>query len=174
MHLTYYMRERLSLHAFLTVLAFSFLIGAGHVRAEKATPWTLKDVDGKTVNLSDYKGKIVVLNFWATWCPPCRAEIPDFTSLQKEYQGKGVVIIGLSVDTVQPSEVATFAKKQGMNYPIVMSTDEIAQKYGAADAIPVTIFIAPDGTIASTQVGMVDKDYLEKQVKALLPALAAH
>ena len=168
------MRARSFLHAFFTVLivAIGFLVCSSQVQAETATPWSLKDLDGKTVNLSDFKGKIVVLNFWATWCPPCRREIPDFVSLQKEYQGKGVVIIGLSVDSAQPSEVAAFVKKVGINYPIVMSSDEIAQKYGAGEGIPVTCFIAPDGTIASSQLGMVDKDYLETQVKKLLPSLA--
>jgi len=155
-------------------VGLGFLFLSNHARSETAPDWSLKDLDGKAINLSDFKGKIVILNFWATWCPPCRAEIPDFIDVAKQYQGKGVIIVGLSVDSIQPSEVAAFAKKAGINYPIVMSTDDLAQKYGAAEAIPVTCIIAPDGSIADKQVGMVSKDYLESNIKKLLPAVTAH
>jgi len=122
------------------------------------------------IHMADFKGKIVVLNFWATWCPPCRAEIPDFINLQKEYEGKGVIIIGLSLDSAAPSEVVAFAKKAGINYPIVMSTDEIAQQYGVKEGIPVTTIVGPDGAIVDSHLGKVEKGYLEAQVKKLLPA----
>jgi len=166
------MRARYSFYAFFTVIiaVLVFSLCASHAQAETAAPWSLKNLDGKTVSLSDFKGKIVILNFWATWCPPCRAEIPDFINLQKEYESKGVAIIGLSLDSIQPSEVAAFVKKQGINYPIVMGTDDVAQKYGVSEGIPVTCIIAPDGTIIDKHLGMVDNAYLEAQVKKLLSA----
>jgi len=171
LHLTC-MRSRYSLIASIALLlvGMGFLFLATQARAEMAPPWSLQDLNGKTVKLSDFKGKVLVMNFWATWCPPCRAEIPDFIEIAKEYHGKGVAIIGISMDSVQPSEVATFVKKAGINYPIVMGTDDVANKYGAVEAIPVTVIIAPDGTIVAQQVGMVDKDYLEGYIKKLLPS----
>jgi peroxiredoxin len=171
------MRTRYSLFVFLAALMAGLIFFSGSARAEAAPDWSLKDLDGKTVNLADFKGKIVVLNFWATWCPPCRAEIPDFISLEKEYSDKGVAVVGLSVDSIAPSEVATFVKKVGINYPILMSTDDAAQKYGkygVSEGIPVTVIIRPDGTVADSHLGMVEKGYLEDQVKKLLPDLAKH
>jgi len=154
------------------VSGLGFFISSCEARSETAPDWSLKDLDGKTVKLSDFKGKVIVLNFWATWCPPCRAEIPDFIDLEKEYASKGVAVIGLSLDSIQPSEVAAFAKNNGINYPIVMSTDEVAQKYGVSEGIPVTCIIGPDGKIADTHLGMVKKSYLEDWIKKFLPAVA--
>lgn len=153
-----------------------FVAGAGYFLSAKdsetkpAPAWSAQDLDGKTVSLSDLKGKVVILNFWATWCPPCVAEIPDFIDIAGKYQGKKVVVIGASVDSIQPSEVAAFARKKGMNYPIVMATPEMMESYGANVGVPVTVFIAPDGTIASTHLGMVDKAYLEDGIGKLLPS----
>jgi peroxiredoxin len=169
------MRQRFSSLVYLAVLIVGLgLFFSGQTRAETAPDWSLTDVDGKAIKLSDFKGKIVILNFWATWCPPCRAEIPDFIDLQKQYQGKGVEIVGLSVDSDPPAKVAAFAKKNGINYPIAMSTEDLAQQYGVTEGIPVTCIIAPDGTIADKHLGMVDKDYLEGWVKKLLPSVATH
>ncbi len=175
MHLIH-MRSRYSIFALFPVLlvGLGFFFFSNNARSETAPDWSLKDLDGKAIKLSDFKGQIVIVNFWATWCPPCRAEIPDFIAIEKEYRDKGVVIVGFSVDSVQPSEVAAFVKKAGINYPIVMSTDEIAQSYGVTEGIPVTCVIAPDGSIADRQLGMVSKDYLEGHIKKLLPAVTAH
>ncbi len=163
--------------SFLYLVAFVAGLGiflSVPARAETAPDWSLTDLDGKAIKLSDFKGKVVILNFWATWCPPCRAEIPDFIDLQKQYQGKGVEIIGLSVDSDPPAQVAKFVTKASINYPIVMSTEDLAQKYGVTEGIPVTCIIGPDGAIADKHLGMVDKAYLEGWVKKLLPADAAH
>jgi cytochrome c biogenesis protein CcmG/thiol:disulfide interchange protein DsbE len=157
----------------LTVCLGSALL-SGKTKAEMPPDWSLKDLDGKTIQLSDYKGKIVILNFWATWCPPCIAEIPDFIGLEKKYQGKDVVIIGLSVDEDPPAMVAKFVKKAGMNYPVVIATSEVTEKYGAENGIPLTLIISPDGTVTAKHLGIVTTDYLEGNIKKLLPASPAH
>jgi len=135
---------------------------------QPAPAWTLKDLDGKAVSLADFKGKIVVLNFWATWCPPCVREIPDFIAVQKEYQDKGVVFVGISVDSIQPAVVAAFVKKMGVNYPILLTTDDVSAKYGADEGVPITCVIKRDGTIAVKQVGLYEKADLESELKQLL------
>src|ERR1035437_6212521 len=100
----------------------------------KAPIFSLTGTDGKLVKLSNYKGKIVIIDFWATWCSPCRKGIPDLIELQKEF-GKKLVVIGISLDQ-QKSDVIPFMKKIGINYPVVYGTPEIAQLYGGVDAIP--------------------------------------
>jgi cytochrome c biogenesis protein CcmG/thiol:disulfide interchange protein DsbE len=171
-----YMHVRSSVFASLAVLlvGFSLLFFSAEAKDAAAPNWSLKDLDGKTVKLSDFKGQVLILNFWATWCPPCVAEIPDFIEVEKEYHGKGVAVVGISIDSIQPSEVAAFAKKRGINYPVLMSTDEVAAAYGADQAVPITVVIKPDGTIADKQQGMVSKSYLENQIAKLLPAAASH
>lgn len=166
------MRSRFSIFTLglVLIVGLGFFFFSSEARSEIAPAWSLDDLQGKPVKLSDFKGKIVVLNFWATWCPPCVAEIPDFIEIEKEYRGKGVAVVGVSIDSLQPSEVAVFVKKAGINYPIVMSTDEVTTKYGADDGVPITLIIRPDGTIADKHLGIVTKDYLEGHIQKLLSA----
>ena len=131
------------------IVGLVFLSIASHVRADAAPSWSLQDLNGKTINSSDFKGKMVILNFWATWCLPCRAEIPDFIEMAKQYQDKGLVIIGISLDSVQPSEVAAFVKKAGINYPIVMGNQDVAAAYGGIEAIPTTFVIDAKGKLSA-------------------------
>jgi len=136
--------------------------------APSAPAWTLKDLDGKTVSLADFKGKVVVLDFWATWCPPCRAEIPHFIELQNELKDKGVTIVGVSLDSTGPADVAQFAKTNGMNYPIVMGDEKTATAYGADQGIPTTVVIDGKGNIVATHLGLTDKDTFESDIKKAL------
>jgi cytochrome c biogenesis protein CcmG/thiol:disulfide interchange protein DsbE len=141
----------------------------GEAAPSKAAPdWSLPDLAGKTVKLSDFKGKVVILNFWATWCPPCLAELPDFIAIQKEYQDKGVVVIGLSVDSIQPSQVAAFVKQKGINYPVVMCTEEVAEAYAPDGIIPATFIVDQGGKVVASHSGMVTNDYLEGYLKQLV------
>jgi cytochrome c biogenesis protein CcmG/thiol:disulfide interchange protein DsbE len=153
--------------------ALLFVLGAGTVLAAPLDPgadapdWKLQGLDGKAVQLSDFKGKVVVLDFWATWCPPCRAEIPSFIALQNQYRDKGLVVVGVSLDD-GPGVVSSFAKAQGMNYPIVMGNDNVAAQYGDIQAIPTTFVIDRTGKVVAKHEGGTDKDTFEGEIKKAL------
>jgi len=126
----------------------------------KAPEFTLEDLNGNKISLSDLKGKVIFLNFWATWCPPCEAEIPHFIEVYKEYKDQGMEIIGISVDSAGPKSVIKFAEKYKINYPVVMYTLDIIKGYRPGNAIPVTIIIGPNGKIRHKKVGYTEKKYL--------------
>jgi peroxiredoxin len=133
----------------------------------KAPEFALKSINGKNIRLADYKGKVVILDFWATWCPPCRKGIPDLVSIQKEFP-KDVVIIGISLDTDTKMEVPAFVKSQGINYPIVFGTEALVKQYGGVEGIPTTFVIDKKGNIADIHVGLVPKVQFTDKVKELL------
>jgi peroxiredoxin len=139
----------------------------------KTTPanfsFTLKDMAGKDVRLADYKGKVVLLDFWATWCGPCKVEIPAFVDLQTKYRDQGLVVLGLSVD--DPVEkLKPFADKFKMNYPVLVGRDreDVQEAYGPIWGIPMTVVIGRDGNICKKHMGMATKEQFEKEIKALL------
>ncbi|MEO5719116.1 MAG: TlpA disulfide reductase family protein [Chthoniobacterales bacterium] len=137
--------------------------------ANRVAPgWELKNLEGKPVKLSDFKGKVVVLNFWATWCPPCRREIPDLVALQKQYAGKGLVIVGVSLDEGGPATVTPFVKKMGINYPVVMGDQKTAAAYGGIEVVPTTFIIDKTGRIAAVRQGGADRATFEAEIKPLL------
>lgn len=136
--------------------------------AAPAPDWTLNDPDGKTVRLSDFKGKVVILDFWATWCPPCRAEIPGFVALQKKYGAQGLTIVGISLDTAGPSVAKPFIRRLGMNYPIVIGDETIADKYGGVSVIPTTFVIARNGNIVASHQGFTSQTDFESEIRPLL------
>lgn len=141
---------------------------AGNLQADPAPPWALQDLRGKTVNLSDFRGKVVVLDFWATWCPPCREEIPHFVDLQKQYGGQGLAVVGVSLDDVGPDAVADFVKKNNVNYTIVMGNGDVTERYGHIQGIPTTFVIDRDGNIVSKHAGFTEASVIEGDVKKLL------
>ena len=135
----------------------------------KAAPdFSLLDVNGTSVKLSDFKGKTVVLNFWATWCGLCRKEIPDFIELQKQYAKDGLQFIGVAIDQEGVQVIKPFAEKLQINYPTLVGNDEVFAKYGGRDAIPVTILIDKKGMIRTSYIGMRKKEALEEMVLALM------
>jgi peroxiredoxin len=137
----------------ITLLVLAWLAVASAPTAAKSAPdFELKGLDGKTVKLSEYRGKVVILDFWATWCPPCREEIPHFIKLQKELGDEGLAIIGVSLDQTD-SPVKSFIKEHGINYPVVMGDRNLASKYGGVRAIPTTFVIDKKGEIAKKYVG---------------------
>jgi peroxiredoxin len=136
-----------------------------------ASAWKLQDINGKTISSTDFAGQVVVLDFWATWCPPCRVEIPGFIELQKEFEKDGVTIIGVSVDgRDEIGTVKKFAEKFGVNYPVVLADQETVHAFGGIDAVPTTFIIDREGRIASRHVGFAEKAGLEKEIKMLLRA----
>lgn len=132
-------------------------------------PFTLTDLDGKTVSLTDLRGKVVLVNFWATWCPPCRAEIPDLIKLQDKYRDT-LVVLGISEDEISPEEVKAFAAEQKMNYPIAMSTPEMSKVFKGVSALPTTFVIDPQGKVQMRHVGMLDPDTTELEAQYLAGA----
>ncbi len=133
-----------------------------------APDFTLKEINGKSLTLSDLRGKVVVLNIWATWCPPCRREIPDFIDLQKELGSKGLQIIGISVDQKGLSVVKPFVKQHGMNYPVMVDNGIVSQEYGPIKYVPTTFVIDREGYIKGYAPGMLTKDILKPILMKLL------
>ncbi len=133
-----------------------------------APAFALKDLSGKTISLADLRGKIVVLNFWATWCPPCRAEIPDFVEFYNQNKATGLEIVGVSVDNIPAAQVQAFVNKNKMTYPVAMFTEKIVRDYGPIDAIPTTFIIDKTGRVRYTQVGMMGGETLAQWTRKLL------
>lgn len=131
-----------------------------------APAFSLPDLTGKAVPLSDFRGKVVVLDFWATWCPPCRREIPDFIDLQRTYGPRGLQIVGIALD--EPEKVEAFVRQNGMDYPVLMGSDEVAALYGGIDGIPTTFLIDRQGKIAARFEGFRPKSVFEEEIKKLL------
>ncbi len=131
--------------------------------------FTLKDMNGRDVRLEDYKGKVVLLNFWATWCGPCRIEIPWFVDLQEHYRDRGLRVVGISVDD-PPAELAPFAHELGINYPILVGRDreDVQKAFGPIFAVPITVLIGRDGRVCVKHVGPVSKAQFESEIRALL------
>jgi len=135
--------------------------------------FTMQDMNGQTVRLADYRGRPVILNFWATWCGPCRAEIPALVALADQYKGQGLVVFGVTVDD-QPDAARKFAQEFKINYPILigLGQDQFQETYDAAIAIPVTWFIRADGTVQVIQKGPATREWFDAQAKALVaPAI---
>ena len=135
--------------------------------AEAAADFTRDDLAGNPVHLANYHGKVVLLNFWATWCGPCMEEIPVFTRWQKQYGPSGLQVLGVSMDDDQKS-VQGFLRKTPLSYPIVMGDTALAKLYGGVFGLPLTYLIDAHGKIASRYLGGTDLGALEGQIKGLL------
>lgn len=138
---------------------------------------TFKDLQGTDLNLASLKGKVVVVNFWATWCDPCRVEIPWLIRMQQTYASQGFTLVGVAMDEDGKSAVDPFVQtthfdvggqQMTMNYPIVLGNDQIADKFGGMLGLPTSIVISRDGKIAKRYIGLVNEADLDKQIKELL------
>lgn len=135
---------------------------------ELAPDFELQDLTGEKVRLSDFAGQVRIVDFWATWCLPCRREIPHFQALYEKYQSQGVVVIGISMDMNGPEIVRKFAKEIKMTYPTVMGDKKTAQAFGDVRSIPTTFIIDQEGKIVKKYVGYQDRYIFERDILALL------
>ena len=131
--------------------------------------FTVKDIAGKDVRLSQYKGQVVLLNFWATWCVPCKVEIPSLTGLYRDYKERGFVVLGVSVDS-EVRSIKPFARAMKMNYPVLIGAgrEDLSNAFGPFFGFPTSVLIARDGTLCVRHVGIVSRAQFEPKIAALL------
>lgn len=154
------------------VLSTLTCCGSGDKSGSKIVPdFTLPDINGQKVSFSQFKGRIVMLNFWATWCPPCRDEIPWFVSLQNEFESQGLTIVGISMDSEEIDTVRSFSRRYNVNYPVLYAGDQvedIVRKVGGFRGIPTTVLVDRQGKIVKKLTGAYPREVWAKELKALL------
>lgn len=156
--------------AIITLLIIYLLIpAAAFAQTEQKLPdVSLKNLKGATVNLSRYKGKIILLNFWATWCIPCRAEIPELVKWQKKYQSKGLQIIGITYPPANRKRVLNFIRKNKINYPVLTGTKKTKALFDTGETLPFSVVIDKDGTIKARIEGVIFDEEFDEKIKSLL------
>jgi len=148
----------------LTSASFG-IVSADPVR--QAPPFSVRSLDGKNVQLKDFKGHPVLIDFWATWCQPCRASMTHLESLQKRYEDKGLVVLGLSVDEDAPADVKRYAQKLGVSFRLAMADEKVLDLYGPVRSIPTTFFINRNGEVVRRVVGYIDAETLDSYIQEL-------
>ena len=138
------------------------------VAGKPAPDFTLESLEGKNIQLSGYKGQAVLLNFWATWCGPCKIEMPWFVELQKEYGPQGLQIVGVAMDDASKEDIAKFVKEMGVNYPILIGKEAVGQQYGGVNVLPTTFFIDRDGKIVAREFGLQSRSLFVDNIKKAL------
>ena len=154
----------------VSIITALFIISCTDMQKQSdttASDFTLQDMNGRTVKLSEYRGKVVLIDFWATWCPPCRAEIPHIEKIHNAYKDKGLVVLAISIDQGDWDLVKSFLKSYGVTYTVLKGTDDVQMKYGVR-TIPLTLILDKNGNIAKQYFGFGDEDDLEKHIKAIL------
>lgn len=129
---------------------------------------TFRDLQGRYVRLSDYRGKVVLVNFWATWCPPCRKEIPDLIRLQREYRSRGLQVIGVTYPPQKLAQVRRFVQRAKVNYPVGLGTKEMKLLFSQSEALPMTVVIGTDGIVRDIIDGILLPEEFEQKIKPLL------
>jgi thiol-disulfide isomerase/thioredoxin len=147
---------------------------APHLTHSSLAPdFSLESLDGKTTRLSDYRGKAVLLNFWATWCGPCKIEMPWFVELQNQYASQGLQIVGVAMDDASKEDISKFAKDMGVNYPILIGKESVGDQYGGVPALPESFLIGRDGKIVDKIIGLRGKAEIEDSIKKALDTKTA-
>jgi len=153
---------------------------ASPLKGKPAPDFTLQDLSGKKVSLADFKGKALLINFWATWCGPCKVETPWLVELRNQYAAKGFEVLGISAegDDLQPSDkegwakdkaaIAKFVKEEKMPYPVLINGDSISKPYGGIDAMPTSFYVDRSGNVVSVQLGLTSKDDMEANIRKTL------
>ena len=138
------------------------------IRGKPAPDFELPNLEGAKVHPSDFKDKVLLVNFWATWCAPCIVEIPWFLEFQKKYGPEGLQVVGISLDETGTKDVAPFVKKHNMTYPILLGDDKVAEEFGGIMGLPTTFLVDRNGKYYSMHRGLVNRDALEGELKTLL------
>lgn len=141
---------------------------AGQLQGKDAPDFSLSALNGGTVKLSEFRGKAVLLNFWATWCEPCKVEMPWFIELQKQYGPQGLQVVGVAMDDTSPKEIAAFAMKMGVNYPIALGKEAVGDEYGGIPYLPSTFYIGRDGKVVDRIYGLVSRSEIESDIRKAL------
>ncbi len=152
------------------------------LRGKPAPAFTLEDLSGKKVSLADYKGKAVLINFWATWCAPCKIETPWLVELRNQYAGQGFEVLGISTegDDLAPDDkagwakekaaIAKFVKEENMPYPVLINGDSLSKPYGGLDSMPTSFYVDRSGTVVAVQMGLTSKEDMEANIRKALGA----
>jgi len=151
------------------VLALTTLPSMAYAQSLRRAPsLVLKDIQGRTLRLDDYRGKVVLLNFWATWCPPCRAEIPELVRWQREYKELGLQVIGITYPPQKLSTVRRFARKFKVNYPLALGTKTTKSFFDAGETLPITVVIDKEGNVREVIQGILFAEEFDQKIKPLL------
>ena len=154
----------------ITLLAAVLLFAPALALGQNSPPTelNLKDIKGRDLRLSDYRGKVVLINFWATWCPPCRKEIPDLIKLQRDYGSRSLQVIGVTYPPQKVAEVRRFVQRAKINYPVSLGTKETKLLFTSSETLPMTIVIGTDGSIRDIIEGILLPEEIEQKIKPLL------
>jgi thiol-disulfide isomerase/thioredoxin len=141
---------------------------SGDLRGQMAPDFDLQSLEGKNVKLSDFRGQAVLLNFWATWCGPCKIEMPWFVELQQEYGPQGFQIVGVAMDDASNEDIAKFVREMGVNYPILLGKEAVGQSYGGVNVLPTTFFVDREGKLVAREFGLHSRSVFVDHIKQAL------